>query len=329
MFLQISWFFDNTILKFHLNHTPEKFDFQITHENPCFLIGSCFAENMAQKLQEHLFPVHFSPNGILFNPESMLQSLTTIIGNNAFDESFIIERDGLWYSFLHHSAVHASDKKKLLEKIHKTQQEAHGCLKTSKFLIITFGTAFVYEHKTFQRVVSNCHKQPGSIFEKKFLEPEVIVEAYQRLIQKLRVFNPDLNIIFTVSPVKYLKDGLENNSRSKASLLLAVNRLVNTNANAHYFPAYELQNDDLRDYRFYKEDLAHPNAQAIDYIWEKFAASAFSEKTQTINLEIAKLNAALAHRKLNKAEEGDKKLQTYIDQQKEKIKALAPGLLFP
>jgi hypothetical protein len=314
-------------MKFHLNHTPEKLEFEMGHSDSCFLIGSCFAENMAQKLQEHLFPVHFSPNGILFNPESMLQSLTAIIGNNAFDESFIIERDGLCYSFLHHSSVHASDKNALLEKIHKTQQEAHGFLKTAKYLIITFGTAFVYEHKTLQQVVSNCHKQPGSIFEKKFLEPEEIVEAYQSLIEKLKVFNPDLNIIFTVSPVKYLKDGLENNSRSKASLLLAVNRLVKTNA--HYFPAFELQTDDLRDYRFYKEDLAHPNAQAIDYIWQKFSETAFSEKTQSLNLEISKLNAALHHRKLSASEEGDKKLQTYIEQQKDKIKASAPGLLFP
>lgn len=311
-------------MKFHLNYTPEKFGFEIEHSEPCFLIGSCFAENMAQKLQEHLFPVHLSPNGILFNPESILQSLEAITGNSAFDESLVIERDGLWYSFLHHSSVHASGKKVLLEKIHTTQQEAHDFLKTTKYLIITFGTAFVYEHKTLQRVVSNCHKQPGNVFEKKFLEPDVIVEAYQRLIQKLKAFNPDLYIIFTVSPVKYLKDGLENNSRSKASLLLAVNRLVKTNENVHYFPAFELQTDDLRDYRFYKEDLAHPNAQAIDYIWQKFSESAFSEKTLQLNLEISKLNAALHHRKLSASEEGDKKLLSYIEQQKEKIRTLLP-----
>ncbi len=316
-------------MKFHLNYTPEKFPFGISHADRCFLSGSCFAENISKKMQEQGFSLFSNPNGILFNPQSILQSLDALLEQKAFDETFILEREGLFYSFLQHSSVHASSKKELIEKIHKTQSEAHAFLKTAKYLIITFGSAFVYEHKALQKVVSNCHKQPAATFEKRFLEPEAIVETYQSLIQKLKAFNPDLKIIFTVSPVKYLKDGLENNSQSKATLLLAVNRLVKSNANCHYFPAYELQNDDLRDYRFYKEDLAHPNAQAIDYIWEKFAASAFSEKTQTINLEISKLNAALAHRKLNKAEEGDKKLQTYIDQQKEKIKALAPGLLFP
>lgn len=311
-------------MKFHLNYTPEKFGFEISHQDPCFLIGSCFAENISKKMQEQGFSVFSNPNGILFNPQSLLQSLEAILEQKTLDEMLILEREGLFYSFLHHSSVHASGKKELLEKIHKTQNEAHAFLKTAKYLILTFGSAFVYEHKTLQKGVSNCHKQPAAIFEKRFLEPETIVETYQSLIQKLKAFNPDLKIIFTVSPVKYLKDGLENNSQSKASLLLAVNRLVKSNTNCHYFPAYELQNDDLRDYRFYKEDLAHPNAQAIEYIWEKFSECAFSEKTRTINLEIRKLNAALAHRKLNKAEEGDKKLQTFIEKQRKKIKTLLP-----
>jgi len=313
-------------MKFHLNYTPEKFPFDISHNDRCFLSGSCFAENISKKMQEQGFSIVSNPNGILFNPQSLLQSLVSAIEKNAFDEKFLLERDGLNYSFLHHSSVYASNKKELLEKIHKNQNQAHAFLKTTKVLVITFGSAFVYEHKTLQKVVSNCHKQPGTAFEKKFLEPEWIVESYQSLFQKLKAFNPDLKIIFTVSPVKYLKDGLENNSQSKASLLLAVNRLVKNNANCHYFPAYELQNDDLRDYRFYKEDLAHPNAQAIEYIWEKFSECAFSEKTRTINSEISKLKAAQNHRKLSASAEGDQKLQDFIQSQKLKIRTLAPGI---
>jgi hypothetical protein len=311
-------------MKFHLNHTPEKFGFEISHQDPCFLIGSCFAENISRKMQEQGFSIFSNPNGIVFNPISLAHSLRAIIEGSALDERFLIEQDGLWYSFLHHSSVHASNIKELQQKISATQNTAGEFLKNSRYLIITFGSAFVYQHKALQHVVSNCHKQPATLFEKTFLEPETIVETYQSLIQKLKDFNPDLKIIFTVSPVKYLKDGLENNSHSKASLLLAVNRLVKVNPNCYYFPAFELQNDDLRDYRFYKEDLAHPNAQAIDYIWEKFAASAFSEKTIHIISEISKLNAALQHRKLYNAPEGEKKLQTYIDQQKEKIRTLLP-----
>jgi hypothetical protein len=313
-------------MKFHLNYTPEKFPFEVSHSNGCFLTGSCFAENISKKMQEQGFSIYSNPDGILFNPQSILQSLDAILEQKAFDETFILEREGLFYTFLHHSSVHASGKKELLEKIHNTQIEAHAFLKTAKYLVITFGSAFVYEHKAFQKVVSNCHKQPATTFEKRFLEPEAIVETYQSLIQKLKTFNPDLKIIFTVSPVKYLKDGLENNSQSKASLLLAVNRLVKNNSNCHYFPAYELQNDDLRDYRFYKEDLAHPNTQAIEYIWEKFSESAFSEKTRTINSEISKLKAAQNHRKLSASAEGDQKLQDFIQSQKLKIRALAPGI---
>jgi len=315
-------------MKFHLNYTPQKFEFNLSHTDKLFFIGSCFAETISKKLSEHLFQVHSNPNGILFNPQSILQSLSAIIEESAFEESAIIERDEFWYSFLHHSSVHDSGKKALLEKMQKIQHEAHNFLKTANCLFITFGTAFVYEHKTLKRVVSNCHKQPGSVFEKKFLEPETIVKLFQNLIHQLKAFNPDLKIIFTVSPVKYLKDGIENNSLSKASLLLAVNRLIKTNSNCMYFPAFELQNDDLRDYRFYKEDMAHPSVQAIDYIWQKFSETAFSEKTLKLNLDISKLNAALHHRKLNASEEGDKKLQTYIEQQREKIKASAPGLFF-
>lgn len=315
-------------MKFHLNYSPEKFDFKIGHHDPCFLIGSCFAENIGRQLQEHKFSVFLNPDGILFNPFSLLQSLNTVLEDSRLDEKLILERDGLFYSFQHHSSVHASGKKQLLETILNTQQKARDFLKSAKFLFITFGSAFVYEHRVLGRPVSNCHKQPGNLFEKKFLEPETIVASYQSLLQQLNTFNPDLKIIFTVSPVKYLKDGIEKNSLSKASLLLAVNRLITTHSNCRYFPAFELQNDDLRDYRFYREDLAHPNTQALDYIWEKFSECAFSETTRTINLEVSKLNAALKHRALTDSEESHKKHREFIEQQKARIRALAPGLLF-
>ncbi len=280
-------------------------------------------------MHEHNFSVVSNPNGILFNPISISQSLRAIIEGSVLDERFVIEREGLWYSFLHHSSVHASNKKELQQKINATQNTAGECLKKAKCLIITFGSAFIYQHKALQHVVSNCHKQPAAHFDKLFVEPEIIVETYHNLIQELKAYNPDVKILFTVSPVKYLKDGLENNSLSKASLLLAVHRLIKIHPNCFYFPAFELQNDDLRDYRFYKEDLAHPNAQAIDYIWEKFAASVFSEITILINSEISKLNTALQHRKLSHSEGGDKHLRNYIEQQKKKIQHLLPDFKCP
>lgn len=314
-------------MHFHLNHHPKTFDFELRHRDGIFLSGSCFAEHLAKKLQDLHFTVYRNPGGILFNPESIRFELETILSQRELGEDLILERDGLYYSFAAHSSLFAKSKAELLEQVKIGHEQALQAIKRCRLLVISFGTALVYRHKALNSVVGNCHKQAQQHFDKSLLSPEAIVQAYQPLLKNLHDLNPDLQILFTVSPVKYLRDGLEQNALSKATLLLSVHRLVSAFPFSHYFPAYELLTDDLRDYRFYKEDLAHPNAQAVDYIWEKFSACAFSEQTRSINLELSKLNAALNHRPLSVSEAGNKKLQEYIEVQKAKIRALAPGLV--
>ncbi|MGZ3900640.1 MAG: GSCFA domain-containing protein [Bacteroidia bacterium] len=315
-------------MKFHLNYNPAPSDFKINHKSKLFLIGSCFSENIGNLLSSNKFHSHSNPNGILFNPASIALALQNTITGENFDEEYSIERDGIFYSLLHHSSIHASSKKELADKINSLNKSAADFLKTSDLLIITFGTAFIYRHILLNKTVANCHKLPGAQFNKKLLQVEQVTKNYSTLIHQLQLFNPTLKIIFTVSPVKYLKDGLVENNLSKSVLLLSVHELVKRFANCSYFPAFELVNDDLRDYRFYKEDLAHPNEQAIDYVWRKFSDCYFNDETKALNTKINKLNLALQHKRMNENSQEVKKLEEFIEKQKEEIRKLNPVIQF-
>jgi hypothetical protein len=315
-------------MQFHLNYTPPKPGFELNHDHKIFMIGSCFSENIGTKLIEQRFKTHNNPNGNLFNPTSIHQCLETLSKSKPMEEKYFLNRDDIFYSYLHHSSIHDEYKNDLRKKIDKENQLATQFLKESNYLIITFGTAFVYRHLELQTVVANCHKQPASYFEKQMLTIENIVSSYSKLFKDLPAFNPNLRIIFTVSPVKYLKDGLIENNLSKSTLILAIKELIKLNPACSYFPAYELVTDDLRDYRFYKEDLAHPNQQAIDYVWEKFSDCFFSNSTQQLNREIKKLNTALNHRTLIANSAEAIKLNNFIIKQKEEIKKLDSSITF-
>jgi hypothetical protein len=240
----------------------------------------------------------------------------------------ILKRDDIFYSYLHHSSINSSNENDLKENINSENKKAHQFLNECDQLIITFGTAFLYQHIALNKTVANCHKQAATAFEKKCISVTEIIESYSVLIQKLQKFNPKLKLIFTVSPVKYLKDGIVENNLSKSTLILAIHELLIQNNNCYYFPAFELVNDDLRDNRFYKEDLAHPNELAINYVWEKFSASCFNEKTMAINKQINKLNLAIDHREMNAGTQEKLKLQDFIAKQKEELKKLDPQINF-
>ena len=309
-------------MKFHLDHTPKKSNFLIDHKSTVLLIGSCFAENIGALLSDFKFKSLVNPNGILFNPISVYNCLNVAIHNKKTDENLLLERDGLFYSYLHHTSFSSQTKKDLVQHLNSVTQHMHQFLKTTNVLIITFGTAFTYWHKQLSHTVANCHKQPATIFDKKLLEVEEIVKTYSTLINDLKTLNPDLKIIFTVSPVKYLKDGIEENNLSKSTLVLGIHKLISVNTNCFYFPAFELVNDDLRDYRFYKEDLAHPNKTAIDYVWKKFSNCYFDSKTLELNHHIEKLNLALNHRQMHENTLETEKLREFIDRQRTLIKKM-------
>ncbi|GAI96735.1 unnamed protein product, partial [marine sediment metagenome] len=228
-------------------------------------IGSCFTESIGGKLNDYKFPVDINPFGIIYNPSSVGKSLELLIGEKEFTIDDLFFYNGKWLSFFHHSSFSDKDPELCLSRINAKITESREFLKKAGFLFITFGTAWVFEWKESGETVSNCHKISALKFNHKLLAVEDILENYKTLIHKLLRFNPQLKIIFTVSPIRHWKDGAEGNQVSKAILLLSAHQLLKKFQSVSYFPAYEIIMDDLRDYRFYSDDMIHLNSVAIDY----------------------------------------------------------------
>lgn len=293
--------------------------YRLSHKNNILNIGSCFSENIGERLKERKFPIHINPFGILFNPISIANSLSKVIDNQLFTENNIFEHNTLWHSFQHHGKFSNIDKLTCLNGINTSIKTANNHIQDLQYLILTFGTANVFVHKSTNEIVANCHKIPNNQFERRRLSVQEIVTSLSPQIQRLKIINPQLKVILTVSPVRHIRDGLVENQRSKAVLLLAIDNLIKSFDFVEYFPAYELLMDDLRDYRFYEKDMIHPSKIAIDYIWEAFANTYFEEKTKQINLQIKKVNQAKNHRPLNP---NSLDYQKFIHSQIGKIKKL-------
>lgn len=311
-------------MKLHIDLKPGPPGFMLNHNDSLLLIGSCFSENIGELLQIHRFKTVINPHGIVFNLLSMAQSLDEIVEGRAADADFILERGGRYYSYLAHSSFHGATREELLEKLNRQNQKALAAMKSAKVLVLTFGSAYYYHHKTLNIAVSNCHKQPQQTFDKKLCEVAEITKALENTLQKIENLNKDLKIIITVSPVKHLRDGVIENSLSKATLLLACNKLVKERSNRYYFPAFELVNDDLRDYRFYKEDLAHPNGQAIAYVWDKFGQTFFDERTMQINKLVEAVNKAQLHQQRGSDPAEKKELELYLEKLENELKKMMP-----
>ena len=314
-------------MDFHLAFSPKLFDTTINHKDKLMLTGSCFTEQIGNKLEQYKFQVLDNPNGILFNPVSIVRSLCSYIENKQYTEADLFYHNECWHSWEHHSRFSDPDKQKCLQIINDSQKAAHHFLKGADWLLITLGSAFVYETSPLAPlreergkeniVVANCHKVPTDKFNKRLLAAEEVIQMLQQLQKQLSAFNPRLKIIFTISPVRHLRDGFVENNRSKACLINAVHQV--TNANSFYFPAYELVIDDLRDHRFYAEDMVHPNYAATNYVWGKFIATCIDEPSQQLMKEIAVIVAAKNHKPFNPTSEQHKKfLQTHL----EKVKKL-------
>jgi len=287
-------------MQFHLGFQPAISFNKITHQDGVLLIGSCFSEHIGARLNDLKFNVHSNPFGIVFNPKSIAASLLRIIDKHYFEAKDVFEKEGLWYSFEAHSSLHGDTQQELLDTLNHSIDSWHEKLKTAQWLTITFGSAFAYKHIEQDTIVANCHKLPQAIFEKNLLKTNDIVAEFNNVVSKLQLFNPLLKVIFTVSPVKHLRDGVVENSVSKSILIQSTHQLINDNKHCVYFPAYELVNDDLRDYRFYESDMAHPNKQAIDYVWKRFAEVYFNEKTIIINEKVSQIHQAYNHKLFNK-----------------------------
>jgi len=293
-------------MDFHLEFSPKPFDVKISHRQNLLLVGSCFTEQIGNKLAGHKFSVLDNPNGILFNPVSISRSVISYIEENQYSEKDLFYQNECWNSWEHHSRFSNPDVAACLKNINQSQARAHAFLKKADWLLITLGSAFVYELEN-KAVVANCHKVPTDKFNKRLLAIDEVVAGLQMMMEKAIAFNPGLKIIFTISPVRHLRDGFTENNRSKATLIHAVHQFVENNNNCFYFPAYELVIDDLRDYRFYAEDMVHPNYAATNYVWEKFVAACIDEPSQQLMKEIAIIVAAKNHKAFNPASGQHKK----------------------
>ena len=284
--------------------------FDINYQTPMLGIGSCFVENMGQKLVEKQLPFHQNPFGIVYNPLSIAAQLDILTTEKRFVESDLVEINGLFHSWLHHGFYSDDSIFSTLNNINSALDDVRIFLKNTKRLFLTFGSATVYTLKTTGETVANCHKAPPQYFNKKRLSTTEIVAAFSPILEKISTQIPDLQTIITVSPVRHLRDGLVENNLSKATLLLAAEELAQKYSNVSYFPAYELVIDDLRDYRFFERDMMHPTAQAVDYVWQFFSDTYFSEETKTVVREVEKIKAMQAHRPLKGLDtEGVKKFQ--------------------
>lgn len=278
---------------------PQKAAFSISHLDETLCMGSCFATHIGAWLQALKFPCLLNPFGILYNPVSIGKNLQRVLFPQPYTPENLVLGDGLWHSFDHHGAFSQPDLLETVANLNTRLQEAARFAQHTNRLILTPGTARVYTFKKTGEVVANCHKFPAAEFEHRRLGVGEVVAALAAPIEQWKAARPELEIILTISPVRHIRDGIIENQRSKATLVLALEELCRQFPFVHYFPAYELLLDDLRDYRFYEADMIHPNEQAIQYIRDYFAATFFSDATLELNRRITKIISAARHRPLH------------------------------
>lgn len=287
------------------------------HGSKIISIGSCFSDHVGALLDEKGFRIDVNPFGILFNPHSIAKNIMNALDGNTNGDS-VVERDGKFFHYDYHSEINASSKAGLLETVEQNQKRIAEEISQANRLVLTWGTAWVYKLLEQDTVVANCHKIPQNKFEKALLDLEVQVNTYQNLFNTLRQINPQLEILLTVSPVKHIKNGLHENNLSKSVLLLLCEKLVKSFDFVHYFPAYEIVIDELRDYRFFNVDMIHPTEQTVEYVYNRFAETYFTEETHKIVKLTDKFNKLKKHRFMNatpeEIEAHEKKVRTLSEQ---------------
>jgi hypothetical protein len=279
--------------------SPEPAPFQLDHQSQIVLLGSCFSENIGERLSHHKFKTSINPFGTLFHPFSIFNLISKTIDQSPLDDWSILDQEDLHLSHQLHSSFKADSPKALQHSFQASTETLLVTLKEANLLVLTLGTAFAYQLERNGEHVANCHKVPQSQFTRRLTSSDEIHNAFETVYQKLKALNPLLKVLLTVSPVRHTKDGLKQNSVSKSILRTAAELVKDQFEDVFYFPAYEIMMDDLRDYRFYDKDMIHPNEQAIDYIWDLFGQSYFSPATQALSDKIAKLKRSVAHKAFN------------------------------
>jgi hypothetical protein len=300
---------------------------RINYNSKLVLLGSCFSKNIGNKLTYFKFQTHQNPFGILFHPKAIENLITNAINKKEYVSKDLIFQDERWHSFDAHSNLSSSNQEILLKKLNSSVQATNKKLKKATHIIITLGTSWVYRSIETDAVVANCHKIPQKKFSKELLSIVEINKSLKTIISLLKSINKDINVLFTVSPIRHLKDGFIENTQSKSHLIAAIHNIVDCK-NVSYFPSYEIMMDELRDYRFYSEDMIHPNKIAINYIWEKFNETWFEENTGSIMKEIELIQKGMAHKPFDKNSEKHQNFLQNLESKKEKIRTQFPFINF-
>lgn len=308
----------NMQMKFRTEITLPPYPFQIDYQSKIFGLGSCFVDNMRDKFDYYQFNSQINPFGTIFNPYSVRKTLENAVKLNFLSEKDLFFYQNTWKSYQLHSIFNHSDKNKLLENVNRKIEQANHFLQNSNVILITLGTAWIYRHKKTDEIVNNCHKIPQKEFAKELMTTTEIIDELNKIIKLSKSISRSVKILFTISPVRHLKDGFTENNLSKSRLTNAVHSVVNQQ-DVFYFPSYEIMMDDLRDYRFYKDDMLHPNNIAVDYIWQKLQKSLMSKETITISNQVEKIRKALQHRAFD---ETTTQHQAFLAKTRKQIEAL-------
>ena len=304
----------------------------IDYNSKVLSFGSCFAENMADKFDYFKFQNETNPFGIIFNPVSIEKIIEGTVQQKEFTEKDVFFHNERWHSFEVHSDLSNSDREELLETLNKAISETHKKLKTATHIIITYGTSWIYRNIESDQIVANCHKVPQKQFLKELLSVDIIERSVQNTINLIQTFNPDINFIFTISPVRHIKDGFAENQLSKSHLFASLHQVLKAHNSKfithNYFPSYEIMMDELRDYRFYTEDMLHPNPVAIDYIWHKFSENYIDENAVLIMKEIDEIQKSLRHRSFNPESEEHQKFLAKLQQRINRLGEKLPQIRF-
>jgi len=298
----------------------------INYASNILLIGSCFVENIGNKLEYFKFQNLLNPFGILFHPKAIEALIADSVGKKKYSEKDIFFYNEQWHSFDAHSKLSNPSKEILLLELNSQLGLTNQKIQKASHVIITLGTAWVYRFVESQNIVANCHKVPQKQFSKELLSVEEIVQSLENMVRLIKKVNPDVAIIFTVSPVRHLKDGFIENTQSKSHLITAIHSILTDNI--HYFPSYEIMMDELRDYRFYAEDMMHPNHLAIEYIWNKFKEVWISEDSNKIMDEVDVIQKNLQHKPFNPNSESHQKFLQNLEISKQQLELKLPFIKF-
>ncbi|PZW41530.1 GSCFA family protein [Mesonia algae] len=301
---------------------------KIDYTSKLVLLGSCFSENIGEKFTYFKFRQLQNPFGILFHPFAIENLVDKAVNQFVYTEKNLVFHNEQWHCFDAHSRLSSPDKIQLLETLNEALQQTYKELKEASHIIITYGTAWVYQLKDPQKFVANCHKIPQREFDKKLILAEKLQENIQNTIELIQQINPSAAFIFTVSPVRHIKDGFVENQQSKSALITAVHQSITSVKKASYFPSYEIMMDELRDYRFYAQDMLHPSDLAIDYIWQRFVETRLTQSTQQMMQEIDKIQKGMLHKAFNQESEAHQKFLIKLELSKKTLIEKFPFINF-